>query len=134
MSRFHHRQKRTVKISIAFVVVAVLLSAIYLIKTIVARQMSGGFATKETTRHTELVEFTTSVKKASEKQKTERAKCSRFAGLEKTICETEAKAEEHRAKTEARIKFKKGNETDASAEAVAANLVSGAGSRSRLLR
>jgi hypothetical protein len=134
MSRFDHRQKCNFKISAAFVMVTVSLCAIYLVKTIVAKQVSRGFATTEMARHAELVELTTSVKRALAKQKAERARCLLFGGLEKTICETEAKAEENRAKTEAHIKFKKDKKTNASAEIAAANSGSDTVSRRLLLR
>ena len=134
MDGFNHGRRRVFQISAAVTMVTVSIVAVYWVNAFVAKQMNSSSVTLETMRHAELVEFTTAVRKASEKQGAERAKCLLFSGLEKTFCESEAKAEANRARTEARIRYKNGKINRAEVDMVTIDSGSRNRSGSQLLR
>lgn len=79
---------------------------IYAAAATTATAMAASFTTAETTSHTRIVEFAAAVKQASAERKAARARCELLTDAEKNICNAEAKAEQKRAKTEARANYK----------------------------
>ena len=95
----------------AGLLIAVLtLAGIYAIAAMIADNTTGSFRTEETRRHAGIVEFGSALRRASEVHGLARAKCELVAGAEKNICNAEAKSEQRRARTEARVNYK-GNST-----------------------
>lgn len=94
------------KLLAGFMIAVVATVAIYAMAATIATNMTAGFTTTETTHHTRIDEFATGMKRAAAEHRMARAKCERFTGAEKNICHAEAKAEQRRARTKARVKYK----------------------------
>ena len=87
-------------------IAAAVMAGIYAVASTTATAMAASFTTVETNTHTRIVDFAAGVKQASAEYKSARARCELLAGAEKNICNAEAKAEQKRARAEARAYYK----------------------------
>lgn len=87
-------------------IAAAVMAGIYAAASTTATAMAASFTTVETSGHTRIVEFAAAVKQASAEHKAARARCELLAGAEKNLCNAEAKAEQKRARAEARTNYK----------------------------
>lgn len=94
------------KLLAGLLIAVVATVGIYAMAATIATNTTAGFTTTETTHHTRIDEFATGVKRAAAEHRTARAKCERLTGAEKDICHAEAKAEQRRARTKARVKYR----------------------------
>lgn len=94
------------KLFAGLLIVAAVMVGIYAAAATTATAMAAGFTTAETTSHTRIVEFAAAVRQASTEHKAARARCEFLSGAGKDICNAGAKAEQKRARTEARVNYK----------------------------
>lgn len=94
------------KLFAGLLIAAAVMVGIYAAAATTATAMAATFSTAETTSHTRIVEFAAAVKQASAERKAAHARCELLTVAEKNLCNAEAKAEQKRAKTEARVNYK----------------------------
>jgi hypothetical protein len=94
------------KLFAGLLIAAAVMVGIYAAAATTATAIAASYTTAETTSHTRIVEFAAAVKQASAEHKAARARCGLLTDAEKNICNAEAKAEQKRAKTEARVNYK----------------------------
>ena len=87
-------------------IAAAVMAGIYAVASTTATAMAASFTTAETSGHTRIVELAAAVKQASAEHKAARARCEILSGAEKNLCNAEARAEQKRARAEARVNYK----------------------------
>ena len=100
------------KLLAGLVIAAVAMAGIYAAAATTATAIAANFAPTAATPaagHLRIVEFATALKRASAEHRTASAKCKLLTGAEKNICNAEAKTEEKRARTAARVNYKGSN-------------------------
>jgi hypothetical protein len=100
------RKKLISKLFAGLLIAAAVMAGIYAAAATTASSMAASFTTAETTGRTRIVEFAAAMKQASAEHRAARARCELLTGAEKNICNAEAKEEQQRARTDARVNFK----------------------------
>lgn len=100
------RKKLISKLFAGLLIAASVMAGIYAAAAATATAMAASFTTAETSGHTRIVEFAAAVKQASTEHQAARARCEFLTGAEKNICNAEARMEQKRARTEARVNYK----------------------------
>ncbi len=91
------------------------MAGIYAVAATTATSMAAGFNTTETSDRTRIIEFAAEMKRTSAEHKAARAKCDRYTVTLKASCNAEAKAEQKRARSEARVNYKGSSKSPADA-------------------
>jgi hypothetical protein len=100
-----NRKRRFSKLVAGLSVAAATMAGIYATAAATAAIAAASFATSETTSRARIVEFAAAVKRASAEYRASQARCGLLTLAERYLCDIDAKAEEKRAKTRARLQY-----------------------------
>ena len=94
------------KLLTGLLIAAAAMAGIYAAAATTATAIAANFTPTPAAGQVRIVAFASAVKRASAEHRAARTKCELFIGAEKNFCNAEAKADEKRAKTAARVNYK----------------------------
>lgn len=100
-----NKKKLFLKVSAGLLFAAAAMAGIYALAATTATTAAAGFVDTERSSRARIVEFAFSVKQAAADYRTAQERCELIGGAESYLCRVDAKAEETRAKTRARLNY-----------------------------